>query len=433
MILLPLAMVLPVSCSKDWDAERNTGDEKHCLTLKIVTDRPGTRAYNTADYGLSDVANRLDMYLFYTLDPAVNRHIVLTPDPSGTTEFKIWEAPGETVGFMVFANLHPDTAAYFEGKTLSEMSSESSGNKIIFSAGNFSPTSIPMVGATRVNFTDRDFSTSLDLYRVMSRIDLADLIVRFEDPELLGKEVWVKNIIIGNATNYMNGTMYTSFTSTGFHGYLFFGSNTSTLTGALGGVRRGVNYRKSSYDTYATKTISPGGTGLMAETYPGVLNNNHMKPAHTLTIDATGEMRNATVQTYDKSQGEGLIVEDGDMAASHTFHVNKSFYTFFGSVQTPDNIATSYYYQRCSQKLIIELEIDGESWYYPVQLTHTQPNTVYQLANITVTGLGSEYANFFLLLNSVDVSVAVRDWDEADIPNWNVGGSFLTGEPVGQN
>ena len=88
-----------------------------------------------------------------------------------------------------------------------------------------------MVGANDYQFT-KDGNVSIELRRLMYRIDIGKIIVAPENEELLGKEIFVKNIAMTNVCNYFVplksdaiGHFYTW--------YLFFG-NERAFTNAFG-------------------------------------------------------------------------------------------------------------------------------------------------------------------------------------------------------
>ena len=105
-LLLPLALMLPVSCSKDIEPQQiRTGDEEHTATIQIhASGSAQTKAQNTSDVPLTDGVQRLDLYIFHQTATEDDRHVTLTPDPSGTTEYKIREKKGERVGIIAMAN-----------------------------------------------------------------------------------------------------------------------------------------------------------------------------------------------------------------------------------------------------------------------------------------------------------------------------------------
>ena len=111
--------------------------------------------------------------------------------------------------------------------------------------------------------------------------------------------------------------------------------------------------------------------------------------------------------------------------------VHGGFYGFMGrGVFNEYSIVSEYKNQNIYPKLVIELSIDGESWFYPIPVIYPQPNTVYKIDNITIKDYGSEYSNFSPIKYVVDYNISVADWYEVNINNMNVGIDPITGEPV---
>ena len=399
------------------------------VTLRIGSGKTLTKAHSSADYPLDDGLQRIDVYTFYYYkNTDCSGHIVLTPDESGVTVLELREEKDQQMGILVIGNLDPDTAAYFEGKSTSTLYNNC---RIMFSAGNFAPDAIPCIASKHLTFST-DMTVEMPLMRVMCRIDLGNIKVDWDDEDLLGKEVWVRNICIGNATNSMPVLLNTGFSSSDIYG-LHFGSAESELAGnAFGGRTTGFRNRINSYATTVNSSYYFYGTGKMNATYPAVMNKCYKKDKGVMTMDASDSMYEATVQNYNKSSGQGKIVNSGDMTLVHTFAVNKSFYAIWYSVDNPGDIICDYDAQLATQKLIIEMEVDGETLFYPIELTDTQPNTVYQISNVTLKKKGSAYSNFYEKRYAADVSVSVVDWDEIPIANWNLGVDPETGEPVAQ-
>lgn len=147
--------MLPVSCSKDIEPQQiRTGDEEHTATIQIrASGSAQTKAQNTSDVPLTDGVQRLDLYIFHQTATEDDRHVTLTPDPSGTTEYKIREKKGERVGIIAMANLDADTAEMLEGHSLSDFADEYyMPCPIVWTANNFDFDRIPMVGAKDTYF-----------------------------------------------------------------------------------------------------------------------------------------------------------------------------------------------------------------------------------------------------------------------------------------
>ena len=73
------------------------------------------------------------------------------------------------------------------------------------------------------------------------------------------------------------------------------------------------------------------------------------------------------------------------------------------------------------KRLIVELLIDGQSSFYPIEISMPQPNTIYEIENITIRSAGSEYSNFYEKKYNVECSVDIVPWQSVDIPNIDVG------------
>ena len=434
LFLLPLAMLLAASCNKETPGEAgkdvSLAEEEVTTSLRIITGKTGTKAYNATDYPLNDGIERLDIYTFRQSgeNSGEKIHYTVTPDPSGVTVYNLKDKKNSDIGALVFANLDEDTATLFEGFTLFNFYDN---GKIFINAGNFAPDAMPMAAAIKLDYSE-DKTIDLPLMRLMCRIDLDKLKIDFEDESLRGKEVWVRNIIIGNAANVMTTVKSYNFSATDLYA-MQFGSKTTLAANSFGGLAYGYKFTTTAYSPSVTSTYYSPGTGKLATTIKAAYNVVYQKAKGVLTIDAPGNLYEATVQSYDKSAGQGRIVTAGDMTYPHTFTVNKSFYAYYASLANPSDIICDYNKQVATQKLIVELEIDGETWFYPIELTDTQPNTVYQIENLTIKNLGSAYANFYEKKYAAEFTISVADWTECPIANWNVGVDPNTGEPAAQD
>ena len=431
IMLMALSGMLAMSCHKEYNlAGGEITDEEHTLTIRVVTDGLKTRAYNSADLPITDGLKRLDLYVFHTNEPILDEHIVLEPDPSGITTYSITEKEGEYIGVLAIGNLDEDTAKLLEGKTLKQLNNDKVPEAwIVLSANNFATDRIVMVGANYYQFS-KDGNVAIELRRLMYRIDIGKITVAPGNDKLLGKEIFVKNIAMTNVCNYfvplksdLIGHFYTW--------YLFFG-NERDFANAFGGIERGFrHYTNAPGNWNPNGTFAMEGSGKLNDTFQYLINSNYKKDPGILNIDATGLLKDVTHQGYDNSLGEGLVVESGDMSRSHSMNVGKCFYGYMGrGVFNEYDIVSDFSKQNEYPKLVIELSIDGKSWFYPIPLIHPQPNTVYKIDNITIKDYGSEYSNFFPIKYAVDYTIKVAEWSEITIENMNVGADPVTGEPV---
>lgn len=430
ILFVALSGMLAVSCNKEPNPMGGkVTDEEHTLTIRVLSDGVKTRAYDSDEVPITDGLKRLDLYVFHEEEPLLDEHIVLEPDPTGITTYSFKEKKGERIGVLAIGNLHEDTAKLLEGKTLEQLSEHYELEAmIVLSANNFATDRIVMVGARDYTFHE-DGTVEIELRRLMYRIDVGKITVEPENEELLGKEIYVKNIALTNICNYfvpLNSDSIGHFYTL----YLFFG-NEYNLTGALGGVERGFEfYRNAPKGWDANGSFTLEGPGILNGTFPYMINSNYQKDPGVLNIDATGVLKDVTHQGYDNAAGEGLIVTSWDMAESHSMEVGKCFYGYMGRGTYEYDIVSEYKNQSFCPKLVIELSIDGESWFYPIPLIYPQPNTVYKIDDITIKDYGSEYSNFFPLKYAVDYTISVAEWSEITVENMNVGADPVTGEPV---
>ena len=427
--------MLPVSCSKDIEPQQiRTGDEEHTATIQIrASGSAQTKAQNTSDVPLTDGVQRLDLYIFHQTATEDDRHVTLTPDPSGTTEYKIREKKGERVGIIAMANLDADTAEMLEGHSLSDFADEYyMPCPIVWTANNFDFDRIPMVGAQDTYFNG-DTTVELELRRLMWRVDVGSIVYDPEDERLRGKDVFVKNIAITNIGNHFNPTKSNSIGHF-YTWYLFFGNGeyAGSSTGAFGDIDDGFRFYTNAPTGWSQNgTWNPGGPGILNQEYPRTINNNYQIEKGVLNIDATGKYLTATCQSYNVASGQGRLATAG-VTTAQSMSVGKSLYGFMGrGCFSTYSAVSAYNKQQPYPKLVIELSIDGVSRFYPIPIIYPQPNTVYQVDKITITGEGSDYSNFFEEKYYATFTISVKDWDELEVNNIDVGVDPITGQPVG--
>ena len=432
-LFLLLSGLLWTSCNKE-QIERMPADEdgEYSVTYTIrVADATQTKANAISDIGIDDVVKRLDLYIFYDKGTKPNEHVTYFPQEGDVITHRVKTTSGETSGILALANLDEDTAKHFEGKSLQQLSQKD--YSIILSAGNFAFDRIPMIGSSSYYHSEYGNGTAeIVMRRLMTRLNLQQIAIDFIDPTLVGKEVKVKTIAIINAMNYFVPINSPTLSYLGSD-YGTFGYLTSTLYDAFGGIEKGCSYRKSHSSIEYDSPIQVSGPGKMNGDFPHLFNRNYKNDPETLIIDAEGIFKEALVQQYDTESGGGLIVPSGDDTQVHTFDVNKCFYTYFWSGGWPETLPCDFKSQAESVKLVIELLIDGEVWFYPIQLKDIQPNMVYNIEKVTIRNTGSKYANFIEKKYRCDFTVSIKPWTTMDINNLFVGADPTTGQPVDPN
>ncbi len=434
--VLLLGGMLLASCQKEQTSVPlpPSAEEEQEITLHFaIAQNAVTKANNSVDIAIEDQLQRLDLYFFYTNNYMDKDHMTIYPENGVIPSVTIKEKRDVRLGILAIGNLDEDTAAYLEGASIEDMYNASiPEGRIVLSAGNFAYDRIPMIGTCLADFNSSNtLFRTVELRRIMARIDIRNIVIDFTNPELLGKDVKLKNIALINATNFFS-VLHSSSLGYFYSTYATFGNEYTNMQGGFGGVKEGFDYYVPNYSYYTAynNPLTYNGPGKLNNvSYPDFFNVNFKLPAGTLNIDAEGIMLESTYQHYE--DGEGQIVTAGDMAQRHVFPVGKCFYSLLSQVCN-HNYASSCDYkdQNFQLKLVCELEIDGTSYFYPIPLYLLQPNTVYQIENITIRDLGSMYSNFYEKKYELETTVSIVPWESVDVNNLNVGVDPITGRPV---
>ncbi len=418
ILFMTLLGLVAVSCIKeDGMIDIPTGgidnpDDIFTATIFIDKQDPtSTRAIDTEDVD-DDNIEVVDLYIF---DSEGNNleHYALSDKELSERKIHIQRKSGVTEHYLFLANLDKETSEWLAGLTADEFSENSKGH-IPISADNFRRDKLVMGGTAKMEYI-KDTTITVDMYRYQSRLDLEKITVDFEDEELMSKDVYVKNIIIANSFNafmFMNRKL-TFGTPGALFGY-HYGFTDAGFGGNMTGYTAGVSLHSSWWATVSLE----GATGKLAETPLYLVNGNIQKEEGVLNIDAPESLYDATVQSYDNAAGEGQVCSSTDSGISHTLNVGKTFYFMSGQFnRSYSDIICTYEEQDYIIKLIIELSIDGETFFYPIQMLWTQPNTNYKIDTITIKSKGSKYSNFFEKTFGVDYNITVADWVDVDIEN----------------
>ncbi len=95
------------------------------------------------------------------------------------------------------------------------------------------------------------------------------------------------------------------------------------------------------------------------------------------------------------------VVTSGDVSSGGSYTKGHYFYCY------PNNTATK-------TRLVVESEIGGNTYYYPITLDTVDPNTAYTY-NLTITRLGSDSPDMPVEEGAIKFTVTVKDWVEQDI------------------
>ena len=73
------------------------------------------------------------------------------------------------------------------------------------------------------------------------------------------------------------------------------------------------------------------------------------------------------------------------------------------------DVSTTTWSERVS-RLVVETTLGGTTYYYSVNIPTPQCNTVYQITNMKITGLGTDTPDAVVQKGSLSVSLTVTDW-----------------------
>ncbi len=411
-----------VSCNKEAPGaagempEQVGQDGKLCTaTFRLNLDGMSTKSATTGSV-TEDAIRRIDVFEYdlYSSVGRLNNHYTLTAAELSAGEFHLQYSYGTYYAYLIVANM---PQAIVDDILLCQVSWFS--NSYYKWADLYDGSYFPMSAGVEVEYYN-DVTVDVNLRRFMYRVDVGEIRVNFDEASWMNKDVFVKSIAL---TNVANGWSYTYNLHYAYQlytdGYLY-GSTVSTTEdkpffgGLLSGYKGAVaSDAKSSYSTYRYSTET-------FDSFPCCLNVNYMVNAGLMPITATGALLDATYQSY--SGEAGRVASSTNPSQSHTLTVNKSFYALAGgSIQGTYGLLQYSSNQNAYPKLVVELEIDGETHYYPVQMYYPQSNTVYQVNRITIKSAGSEYSNFFEKLVHMEMDINVLDWTEVAINNIDTG------------
>ena len=388
--------------------------------FKLNTFAGETKAVSISD-DKDDTIETLDLYWFDNLGKILG-HYHVTQDELDANEIHMQFKAGTKHYYIFLANIDSETTdrlALFNGNEWNSASK----THIPLSAGNYSSHRLPLCGSAYVSY-NKDNTYTVNMYRYMYKIDVKDITVDFDDESWMSKDIFVKSISLTNTGNMLcflySWPFWTDLDSDIGKEDFFFSKDSRYDIPSFGGITGYVcsNFAYCSYPS-STNTLD-NATGKLAGSFPYCLNNNYQKDKGVLNITATGDLKEATYHSYSEETGR---VCSSTSAVSHTLNVNRTFYGLPVGIRSvaSGNIVCAYNNQDASPKLVVELSVDGETLFYPIQVFAPQPNTHYVVDKITLKSPGSEYSNFYLIKYKADYSVHVEDWHSVAISNIDCG------------
>lgn len=430
-----MMMASATSCEQDVSVIPDKPDEVCQVGFKFRVEPVTytmTRAENIDSDETDDFIDRIDMYE-YNKDGDMIRH-EFWHDSEGldlsTINPKSYDLYDNVHTWVFLANLDPDSAEYLAGLNADEIGNMPTGI-IPLSAGNFRLHKPIMGGTAEADFR-KDETISVVLYRYLTKIEISNIKADFDDLSLYDKEIKIKKIALTNYTNALRllnssakdvggsdqnvlGVGYTKFSNPAF-GNLYHMENSCNEW----------EMKNSRFeDGKNSLDLSQyGGKGKLLEQYPYILNRNMKLQKGELHLDAEYDQYIASVHEF--AENEGILCSSTDKTLSHTVTVDKVFYTIpvewhftsilYGSLTSQDDI----------QKLVIEVDFDGTSYFYIISLAELNAGMIYKVGTINLKSLGSEYSNIYEEKvdpnNEAATTISgVGEWSETELSEMNVG------------
>ena len=441
MLYFALACGMLAGCNKeipgmadqvgnDGNGNYEVGTEMVSVTFKLNV--KGQRKTKALAIGAldEDAIDRIDVYEYNCGNQGywdhLPEHIVLTSAQIAAGEFNIYNPTNARKGYLLFANLPEGIAnkiASTQGSALYNLNLRTID--VYDGTGG-----IPMAGSKYIVFNQSQ-TVEVSLERLFYRVDVGEIVADFDNASWMSKDIFVKNIALINTANIVSpGGSYLSYLKDDTADYAIFGYPQTTTSdkpffGGLESVRLGHRYEDGvNFSCWNPSTNTTVGTTAL-------MNKNKNSAAGVLNITATGAWLTNTVQSYNIANGEGRICSSTNPSQSHTLTVNKSLYAMKGCVPygTYGVLSTSND-QNGFPKLVVELSVNGTSYFYPILIYGPQHNVAYEISRITLKSDGSNYSNFFEIKIGAEVEMTVADWDETEISNINVGYTDDTGSDV---
>lgn len=430
-----MMMASATSCEQDVSVIPDKPDEVCQVGFKFRVEPVTytmTRAENIDSDETDDFIDRIDMYE-YNKDGDMIRH-EFWHDSEGldlsTINPKSYDLYDNDHTWVFLANLDPDSAEYLAGLNADEIGNMPTGI-IPLSAGNFRLHKPIMGGTAEADFR-KDETISVVLYRYLTKIEISNIKADFDDLSLYDKEIKIKKIALTNYTNALRllnssakdvggsdqnvlGVGYTKFSNPAF-GNLYHMENSCNEW----------EMKNSRFeDGKNSLDLSQyGGKGKLLKQYPYILNRNMKLQKGELHLDAEYDQHIASVHEF--AENEGILCSPTDKTLSNVLAVNKVFYTIPVDWSYGHVLYANWASQDDIQKLVIEVDIDGTSYFYIISLAELNAGMIYKVGTINLKSLGSEYSNIYEEKvdpnNEAATTISgVGEWSETELSEMNVG------------
>ena len=419
-----VALFLASSCEKpisDHKGDGVSGEDTYTITIDF---KPPVVLQTKS--GLSyDKVDRLDVFYFDSKGAPIDHKTFVGNDVlSNRLSFTMKE--GSSIFFTFFANLPEELAGY-----LSHMSRGQMLSYAVFPLEEMDRLDYPIMCATKSVYFSKDQDVSIELYRYTYSIEVGKITADFEVDSMRNKEIFIKRIVLTNCANKCDLIYYSNNDSPqslygnqkNFDYDIFGGGNTGYAPG------QAVNSGGGSF--------SLGYDGIIEEwsrNYKNMLNNNvYNSTANHISISSTGAASDHTIITFDNNSGIGIIGVMDDNSLETVISVGKRVTGLPANYDAPMPMNRGTSAQDNTPKLVIEVLVDGQTLFYPIQIAAPQPNTLYRIDNIILKGAPSPYCNCYPPVYDLSTGTSVSILTETIIKDIVVGENPETGELVNIN
>ena len=411
------ALALLTSCSKGLDVPDAGGEgEMHKVSFTFSAE-PSTEVETKGEAigtGNDDFIERIDLFEYdKSTGELLNykKWYETTGIDIDTLSYSTYGPLGTYRVFAVLVNFDDASIDYYKTLDAVQIGNKQSG--IVPTSLGLIKLHRPVMGGVQYIRFEKDETINITLYRYITKFEIEKVTADFDDPQLFNSDVKLKSICFTGVPNFIRPFAKSLKDVSADSHQNVYGLGVAWSSGTyFGGINSGSttfnDVEENHWIDFVNGDFSPGdfgATGVLAQRFRYIMNDNIRKSAGELNIDLTGDFREMVYHQF--GEGEGILASSLDPTMSHEYNANIQLYTInYKRGSHSDLYAEEWEYQDNGQKLVIEVEIDGEANFYIVRANGLIPNNVYKIHNIVIKGRGSEYSNTYVNKVGTKSSVA---------------------------
>ena len=411
------ALILMSSCSKGLDVPDIRGDgemHKVSFTFSLEPSAVVETKGESIGTGNDDFVERIDIFE-YDRSTGEQLNYKKWYEPTGididTLSYTTYGVLNSYHVIAVLVNFDDASVDYY--KTLNAEQIGDSGSGIVPTNIGLVKLHSPLMGGVQYVRFDKDQSKTIKLYRYITKFEIEKISADFDDPQLFNSDVKLKSICFTGVPNFIRPFAkslkeVSSDSPQNVYGVGISWSSKYYFGGINSGQTTFNDIQGNSWIDFKEGDYSPGdygAQGVLAQRFRYINNDNICKAAGELYIDLTGDFREMVYHQF--GDAEGLLASSSNPEMSHVYNTGIQLYTINYDRNSYSYLYTDYWeYQDNTQKMVIEVEIDGETNFYIVRADGLIPNNIYKIHNIVIKGRGSEYSNIYMKKVGTKSSVA---------------------------